>query len=151
VRHAPPPALPDNNNTAAASSVDPGDSMHKRNAAKGIGLWIAGLLLACVALTAAADPVYYTLELKVDPAKSADFLSFMKVAAADTRNFKGCQYFAILVDESDPGRVLFYEIWDSKADHEAYRAWRTETKFADRLASYLAGPTVQSYFAKYDD
>jgi quinol monooxygenase YgiN len=151
VRHAPRQARSYNNNAAAASSVDPGDTMHERNAGKRIGLWIAALLLGCAALTAAADPVYSTLELEVDPAKSADFLSFMKVAAADTRNFKGCQYFAILVDENDPGRVLFYEIWDSKADHEAYRAWRTETKFADRLASYLAGPTVQSYFAKYDD
>jgi quinol monooxygenase YgiN len=125
--------------------------MHTRRIAKGIGLSIAGVLLACGALTASAEPVYYTLELKVDPAKTAEFLSFMKAAAADTRNSKGCQYFAILVDESDPGRVLFYEIWDSKADHEAYRAWRTETKFADKLAPFLAGPTVQSYFAKFDD
>lgn len=125
--------------------------MRTRNGAKGIGPWLAGVLLACAALAASAEPVYYTLELKVDPAKSQDFLTFMKVAAADTRNFKGCQYFAILVDESDPGRVLFYEIWETKADHEAYRAWRNDTKFADRLAPFLAGPTTESYFTKYDD
>ena len=125
--------------------------MHARRAAKYVGVWLAGLALACSALAASADPIYSTLELKVDPAKTAEFLSFMKVAAVDTRNFKGCQYFAILVDESDAGRVLFYEIWDSKADHEAYRAWRTETNFADKLAPYLAGPTAQSYFAKFDD
>ena len=107
-------------------------------------------LLACATFAAQAE-VYYTLELKVDPATSAEFLDFMKVAAVDTRAFKGCRYFAILVDDSDPSRVLFYEIWDSKADHEAYRAWRGETKFGDKIAPFLAGQAVPAYYTKYDD
>jgi quinol monooxygenase YgiN len=113
-------------------------------------LLLIGALLTCTTFAANAD-VYYTLALQVDPAKSAEFLEFMKVAAVDTRARKGCQYFAILVDESDPSRVLFYEIWDTKADHEAYRAWRAETKFGDQVAPFLAGQAVPTYYTKYDD
>ena len=104
-----------------------------------------------LAFVASAEPVFYTLELKVDPAKSAEFIEFMKAAAEDTRAFEGCQYFAILVNESDPSSVLFYEIWDSKADHEAYRAWRAETKFGERIGPYLQGQAVATYYVKADD
>jgi quinol monooxygenase YgiN len=125
--------------------------MTLQNAPKSLAWLAAAVFCVGVAANAAAEPIYYTAELKVDPAKSDEFLALMKDAAVDTRAFKGCQYFAILVDETNPGRVLFYEIWDSKADHQAYRAWRAETKFGDRIAPFLAGPPVPSYFVKFDD
>ena len=87
--------------------------MKRRMAAKPLSLFLTALLLAC-ATSAARAEVHYTLELKVDPAKSA-------------------------------------EIWDSKADHEAYRAWRGETNFGDKIAPFLAGQAVPSYYTKYDD
>jgi quinol monooxygenase YgiN len=109
------------------------------------------LLLSCPALSAIAAPEYSTLDLKIKPEKSAEFLTFMKQAAVDTRAHKGCQYFAILVDASNPAHVVFYEIWDSKADHEAYRAWRNETKFGDKFQPFLAAPPAGTSFTKFDD
>ncbi|MBN1240719.1 MAG: antibiotic biosynthesis monooxygenase [Gammaproteobacteria bacterium] len=100
---------------------------------------------------AAAEPVHYTIELRVDPARSEEFLAVMKEAAPDTRAFEGCQYFAILVDETDPGRVLFYEVWDSKEHLEAYQRWRSETNFGAKIAPYMAGDSVRTFYTKFDD
>ena len=125
--------------------------MTHRTATRMLVVCMAALSFGSVALQAAGDPLYFTLQLKVDPAKSEEFVAFMKKAAVDTRNFKGCEYFAILVDQSDPGNVLFYSIWSSKADNEAYRAWRAETKFGDKLAPFLAGQAVPTFYTKVDD
>jgi quinol monooxygenase YgiN len=114
------------------------------------GFLIASLLAAAPAVAAAREPVYYTNSLSVDPARAAEFLVFIREAAKDTRSFKGCRYFAILVDDTDPSRVLFYEIWDSKEDHEAYRAWRARTGFSERIRPFLRG-TESHYYAKVDD
>ena len=48
------------------------------------------------------------------------------------------------------GRVLFYEIWDSRPHQEKYLAWRTETGLMDKLGPYLAAPPVISYYDKFD-
>jgi quinol monooxygenase YgiN len=128
-----------------------GSSIMLRTIARGFVVCIAATYLGSVALPAAAESVYFTLQLKVEPAKSAEFVAFMKEAAVDTRHFKGCEYFAILVDQNDPGNVLFYSIWASKADNDAYRAWRAETKFGEKLAPFLAWQAVPTFYTKVDD
>jgi quinol monooxygenase YgiN len=101
------------------------------------GLTIAMLISLFVGLSspvsAAQEPVHYTNVLTVAPERADEFLEFITEAAAETRNFEGCQYFAILVDQNDPGRVVFYEIWDSVEAHQAYRAWRNETGFGELM------------------
>lgn len=113
---------------------------------------ITATLLSAGALpVASADPVHHTIVFKVAPEKSADFLAIMKEAAVDTRAFKGCEYFAILVDEKDPGNILFYEIWDSEDNHKAYQAWRNETKFGDRLSAFMIAPPTRNSYTLFDD
>jgi quinol monooxygenase YgiN len=102
------------------------------------------------AVLAAQAPVYYTNELSIDPARTAEFIRFVTEAARQTRAFKGCRYFAILVDDQDPTRVVFYEIWDSKEDHQAYRKWRGETGFTERIQPFLKG-SKSHYYIKVDD
>lgn len=124
-------------------------------------LWV--LLFLFCSITALAqsgsssmnDAVHYTNELQIDPDRVEEFYDFIQEAAEDTRAFDGNQYFAILVDTDDPGRVVFYEIWDSIAHHQAYRAWRNETGFGALLGEYLVGGLgrgMQShYYLKLDD
>ncbi len=101
------------------------------------------------------EPVYSTNELRIDPARAEEFHAFMKEAAVDTRAFDGNQYFAILVDEMDPGRVIFYQIWESKAHHAAYRAWRNETGFGALFFDFLVGGPTEGmeshYYTKLSD
>lgn len=96
-----------------------------------------------------SDAVFVTIELQVDPTKMTDFLNVMAAAAPDTRAFDGCRLFDIYLDDNTPGRVVFYEIWDSKPQQQAYLAWRTETKFRDQIAPYLTGGNPANYYTKF--
>lgn len=91
--------------------------------------------------------LYITIEMPVKPGMSSEFVELMTEAAPDTRSFDGCRYFAILVDRDDPDRVLFYEIWESREQLDAYRAWRNESNFGDKMTPLLAGPPTTRYYA----
>ena len=91
-----------------------------------------------------------TIDLSVDPAQLTEFLAFIKGIAPDTRAYAGCRLFDIWTDQDKPGRVLFYEIWDSRAHQEKYLAWRTETGLVDKLGPYLVAAPNISYFDKSD-
>lgn len=91
-----------------------------------------------------------TIDLSINPSKVDEFLAFIKDIAPDTRAYDGCKLFDIWKDQDQPGRVLFYEIWDSRPHQEKYLAWRTETGLMDKLGPYLAAPPVISYYDKFD-
>lgn len=95
------------------------------------------------------EAVFVTIELEVDPSKLDEFLAVMAKAAPDTRAFDGCRLFDIYTDDNHPGRVLFYEIWDTKTQQQAYIAWRTETKFRDQIAPYLTGGSPANFYSKF--
>jgi|GEM_PF-6824412 len=109
-----------------------------------IGGAVAGAVLAgaMMASTAAMADVHLTMDLSVKPDQQEQFLKVMTQAAHDTRSFKGNKLFHILVDKEKPGHILFYEIWDSPEHLQAYRDWRGETKFGDKIAPYMAGPVT---------
>ena len=65
-----------------------------------------------------------TIDLSIVPARVTEFLAFIKEIAPDTRAYAGCQLFDIWADQDKPGRVLFYELWDSRNHQEKYLAWR---------------------------
>lgn len=90
--------------------------------------------------------VAVTIDLQVDPGKLDEFLAFMHDIAPDTRAYDGCELFDIWVDQDKAGHVLFYEIWDQRADQEKYFAWRTETGVVERLGSFLTAPPEITYF-----
>jgi len=116
-----------------------------------VSLFCSNSLLAQSVSTPPPESVHYTNELHIDPARVDEFYTFIQEAAKDTRAFDGCQYFAILVDNIDPGRVVFYEIWDSMEHHQAYRAWRNEMGFGELIGPYLMGATESHYYSKLDD
>ena len=91
-----------------------------------------------------------TFNLSVDPAKLDEFLEAVRGAAPDTRAYAGCQLFDIWIDQDQPGHVLFYELWDTRAEQEKYLAWRTETGVMEALGSFLTAPPVISYYDKFD-
>ena len=91
-----------------------------------------------------------TIDLSVIPEKVEEFLAFIKDIAPDTRAYDGCQLFDIWKDQDTPGRVLFYEIWDSRGHQEKYLAWRAETGLMDKLGPFLTAPPEISFYDKFD-
>jgi len=108
-------------------------------------------LMSTAALAQSGGPLYLTIEVQVNSGMTEDFIELMTEAAPDTRGFAGCRYFAILADQDDPNKVVFYEIWDSRENLDAYRAWRNETNFGDKMTPFLAGPPTTHYFSLVDD
>ena len=94
--------------------------------------------------------VAVTIDLSVDPARTAEFLAYIKGILPDTRAYSGCRLIDIWTDQHTPGRILFYEIWDSRLHQEKYLAWRTETGLMEKLGPFLTEPPVISYFDKFD-
>ena len=118
----------------------------------------ASLVVGCAkpsaetqALSTPDGALFLTIDLQVDPAKIDDFLAVMIEAAPDTRAREGCRLFDIYVDQDNPGHVVFYEIWDSREQQEAYLAWRQETGFNAVIGPYMVqGGGGVTYFKKVD-
>ncbi len=127
----------------------------EESAVKALCSGLAALLLALglvpSALAQGDGLLYVTVELAVKPGMSAEFVELITNAAPETREFDGCRYFAVLVDRTDPDKVLFYQIWDSRADLDAYIAWRNETGFGEKMMPLLSGPPQTRYFTLASD
>ena len=91
-----------------------------------------------------------TIDLAVDPARVPEFLAFIKQIAPDTRAYDGCRLFDIWTDQDKPGRVFFYELWDSRKHQEKYLAWRAETGLMEKLGPFLTAAPAICYFDKFD-
>ncbi|WP_419807642.1 putative quinol monooxygenase [Sphingomonas sp.] len=77
-------------------------------------------------------------ELTIAAGRMDAFLAYTIPNLAVSRAWPGNSRFDMLVDEARPGRVLFYEIWDSVEVQQAYMAWRAQAGDVARLTSFLA-------------
>ncbi len=68
----------------------------------------------------------------------AGLVETLKSALVDTRAFDGCESIEVYVDADEPDTVILWEKFATRADHEAYLAWRVETGLLDMLAPILA-------------
>lgn len=89
-----------------------------------------------------------TFDLNIIPERLPEFLELISETAAGTRSYDGCVLFDIWIDQDTPGKILFYEIWESRAQQEKYLAWRTETGVMEQFGAFQAAPPVTSYFDK---
>lgn len=94
------------------------------------------LLLTTLGPIAAAS-VHSITTLQIVPGMEAEFIEFITPELVDTREYDGCEYFALLVDADDPGRVVFFSIWESVEHQQAYGAWRAETGFRELMGPYI--------------
>jgi quinol monooxygenase YgiN len=93
---------------------------------------------------------YVTVDLAVEPAKLPEFLAFVKELLPDTRAYDGIRSIDVLVDEGNPGHVVFFEIWESRPHYDRYLAWRTETGALANMGNYLTAPPAISHFQRAD-
>lgn len=88
------------------------------------------------------------VELSVQPDKSKDFLAYLGEEIAASRNFEGNQRFDILLDRKEPGKIIFYEQWDSLEAEQRYWSWRVARGDKEKLQQYLLSPPVVRTFEK---
>ena len=84
--------------------------------------------------------VTVTMELTLKAEAVEPFRAQVGDALVDTRSFPGFVDLSIHFHADDPNRILFLEEWKSRADYEAYVAFRTETGMMDVMAAMLVQP-----------
>lgn len=78
-------------------------------------------------------------ELAIKPEKLDEFLDYTVENLKVSRSYFGNIEFDILIDETRPATVLFYEVWKSLEAQQAYMAWRVQAGDLTTLMSFLDG------------
>lgn len=78
-------------------------------------------------------------ELQIKQGQREAFLDYTVANLNISRSAAGNIAFDILIDESHPETVLFYEVWESAEAQQDYMAWRIERGDLTTLMSFLAG------------
>lgn len=87
---------------------------------------------------ALADTLVMIAELTVKPDKLAEFLDYTVENLKLSRAYPGNIQFDILLSESQPGKVVFFEVWESPESQREYMAWRVQAGDLTKLLSLLA-------------
>ena len=85
------------------------------------------------------DGLVMLAELQIKLSQREAFLNYTVESLNISRSAAGNIAFDILIDESNPETVLFYEVWESAEAQQAYMAWRIERGDLTTLMSFLAG------------
>lgn len=86
------------------------------------------------------DQLVMLAELTIKPERRAEFLDYTVENLAISRSAEGNIAFDILIDESRPNLVRFYEVWVSSNAQQTYMASRVQRGDLAILLSFLDGP-----------
>ena len=81
------------------------------------------------------------------PGKGAELLAILgsDQGLVATRAFEGCESIETYTDADNPDTIVLWEKFATRANHEAYLAWRIETGMLDMLGSILASDLQVTY------
>lgn len=85
-----------------------------------------------------AENLIMIAELTIKEDKIDEFLDYTVENLPISRSYSGNIEFDILIDESKPGQVIFYEVWKSAEAQQAYMAWRLQAGDLTKLMSLLS-------------
>jgi quinol monooxygenase YgiN len=91
-----------------------------------------------------------TLQFQVKPDKIEDAIEFLRKVLPETRSYEGFESIVLHQSMDDPTVFLFYEQWASRANYEAYLAWRTETGVLAQLVEMLVGEPSFGFYDAID-
>ena len=87
------------------------------------------------------------LELQAADGKADEVKAVLKKHLGDTRARPGCESVTVHQDAAQPNAILLVERWATRADDEAYRAWRA----GDGAITDMAGLVVARSTRYFDD
>ena len=87
------------------------------------------------------------------PGKGAELLAILgsDQGLVATRAFEGCESIEPSTDADHPDTLVLWEKFATRANHEAYLAWRIETGMLDMLGSILASDLQVTYLDDHPD
>lgn len=88
------------------------------------------------------------LEAPVKSEEVSNMKTYLAQILPDTRAYDGCRGIDAYFDTQDGSKLVLVEHWDSRAHHQKYVAWRTETGVMARLGGMLAGPPSMRFFER---
>lgn len=94
--------------------------------------------------------MHVTLELTATEGRADELIAVLKKHLPDTRARQGCQFVTVHRDQADPHKVVLIERWDTRADDDAYRAWRAGEGAITDMAGLVAAAPVIRYFHDAD-
>ena len=97
-----------------------------------------------------AMSVTVLLELKFKPESVGAGRELMGRTLATTRAFDGNLRTDVWVDEADETHWIIYEVWDTVAHDEAYRAFRAGEGKVVELPPLLAAPPAKTRYLTTD-
>jgi quinol monooxygenase YgiN len=89
-------------------------------------------------------------EMTVKPDQRDAFLNYTVENLQLSRSAAGNIAFDILIDETRPDQIIFYEVWESQEAQQAYMSWRVQRGDLTTLMTFLAGPPQFTAFRRID-
>ncbi len=81
----------------------------------------------------------------------AALIDTLRTALADTRAFEGCESIEVYTDNDNADTIVLWEKFATRANHEAYLAWRVETGMLEQLGPIMAGDLEITYLDGHPD
>lgn len=92
-----------------------------------------------------------TSELSIQTEKVEEFLALVQDGLEVSRNFSGNESFDILVDQENPGKILFIEQWESEQHFQEYYQWRAAQGDFEILGEYFSAPPTMHLYHGLDE
>jgi quinol monooxygenase YgiN len=109
------------------------------------GAAFAALIAAQPANAAGSGAIYIIAEIVSKPDKADELRALMVPFAEKARTEPGCQHYALLEVQSEPGRFLTYETWADKAAIDAHMKTPHIQEIIPKLGPILAKPFTQIF------
>ena len=86
------------------------------------------------------------LDVQAKPECADKLKATFEAILPDTRSYAGCNEVKVLVNQDDPANLILLEKWQTRADYEAYVAWRSEQGTMESLRALMAtAPSIRYY------
>ncbi|MCU1501338.1 MAG: antibiotic biosynthesis monooxygenase [Ilumatobacteraceae bacterium] len=89
------------------------------------------------------------LELEAVGGAADEMIAVLRRSLGDTRARQGCEGVTVHRDHDRPNSILLVERWASRADDDAYRAWRAGEGAIAEMGQLVAGASLR-YFDDVD-
>jgi quinol monooxygenase YgiN len=93
--------------------------------------------------------ILVVLELEAKEGAADEMIAVLKGSLVDTRARQGCEGVTVHKDHDRPDSVVLVERWASRADDDAYRAWRAGDGAVAGMAPLVAKVRLR-YFDDVD-
>lgn len=94
--------------------------------------------------------IHVVLELTAVDGKADELLAVFRKILPDTRARQGCEFVTVHRDQENPNQIVLIERWATRADDDAYRAWRAGDGKVTEMAGLVAAAPVIRYFDDVD-